>query len=693
MLSTQSLRARLSLAGISSVCVPLVLLATLSWWRGTKNAAMAAADTKVVAAARIAQAASRVADLASISAQQLQSRLELQMSIAVAELDRLGGFSLDPKRTFSVTARSQADDSTVDLVLPLPLIAGSTEVPQTADPAAAVPVVDDITRITHSPATLFLRMNEAGDMLRVATTVLKADGKRAIGTYIPARAPNGVVSPVIAATLAGKPFLGRAQVVGQWMVTGYTPLKDPTGRVIGMLFVGVPEGKAFATIAQMLKDSRIGESGEILVLNTKGATAGMGVLAKTSSIAGRRVSPPDAESQQAFTAMIAKADKMASGEVLPARFLWQRDGDATADMRDASYTYFAPWDWLIVVSMTEHEVLAPVHALEVRQRTERWMQVGLAIAALTTAAVAWLFLGKQLSKRIQELAHTIEAGSTQTSDAAGQVAASSQKLAQGAGEQAAALEETSATVEETASTVRSTAENAVKAKEAASRVREKAEAGLSRLRDLQLAMTAIQNSSKDVGKIAATINEIAFQTNILALNAAIEAARAGEAGAGFSVVAEEVRQLARRSAQAAQDSAKKIEDAHRSSEQGVTLSHGAADDLNEIATGAREADTLIAEIATAASEQDRTVAELNRAISEVDRVTQMNAAAAEESAAAAEELSAQSFELNEAAAALHRLVSGNDDRLDTTKDALPSAPLDLRARRDAAPAMAHADSA
>jgi methyl-accepting chemotaxis protein len=178
------------------------------------------------------------------------------------------------------------------------------------------------------------------------------------------------------------------------------------------------------------------------------------------------------------------------------------------------------------------------------------------------------------------------------------------------------------------------------------------------MQTMSASMDAIKASSDDVAKIIKTIDEIAFQTNILALNAAVEAARAGEAGMGFAVVAEEVRNLAQRSAQAAKETAAKIEGAISRTGQGVEISRKVAEALNEIVTKARQVDELAAEVASASNEQTQGISQLNTAVSQMDKVTQSNAASAEESAAAAEQLNAQAYSMKESVGRLLDLVGG-----------------------------------
>ncbi|NVK60374.1 MAG: methyl-accepting chemotaxis protein [Rhodobacteraceae bacterium] len=208
------------------------------------------------------------------------------------------------------------------------------------------------------------------------------------------------------------------------------------------------------------------------------------------------------------------------------------------------------------------------------------------------------------------------------------------QLSQRTENQAATLEETAAAMEEITNNVRFTSEGANTIATAIDSARTEAERGERVRGDAILAMSNLEDSSKQIGQIIRVMEDIAFQTNLLALNAGVEAARAGEVGRGFAVVASEVRALAQRSA----DSAAEIRDLIRTSNdnvsKGVTLVSELGQSMETILTEVTDISGQIKDIATGASDQATGLAEINSGFSVLDEVTQQNAAMVGDSATA-----------------------------------------------------------
>jgi methyl-accepting chemotaxis protein len=257
---------------------------------------------------------------------------------------------------------------------------------------------------------------------------------------------------------------------------------------------------------------------------------------------------------------------------------------------------------------------------------------------LKSALNASLASFNEILSQVATAVEQVNAGSLQVSQA-------SQALSQGATEQASSLEEITSSITEVSGQTRLNTENVVQVNGLAKTARQSAEQGNVQMRDLVAAMSDINKSAEEIRKIVKTIDDISFQINLLALNANVEAARAGKYGKGFGVVAEEVRNLAVRSANSVKETTRMVDEVIANIGRGNGLVDVTAKQLADIVDGSAKVANLAEEVSVASKEQALGLEQITTGLGQIDQVTQSNTASAEESAAAAEELTSQAQQL------------------------------------------------
>ncbi len=278
--------------------------------------------------------------------------------------------------------------------------------------------------------------------------------------------------------------------------------------------------------------------------------------------------------------------------------------------------------------------------------TSSLSEFGEALSKFNTASRNFAALFNRIKGTIEAVAQT-----------SGEISAGVAELAQRTQSDAAGLEESAASMEELSATVRQNTDSTRFAAEQAQQTTTHATEGAALLQRTVESMENAARENRKIVEIVELVREIAFQTNLLALNAAVEAARAGEEGRGFNVVAQEIRDLARRSDRAVKEIRTLISSAAEQTDEAEKLVKDSGMRLEKILKEIADVSTTLSEIATASGEQAAAIEDVNRALVEMDITVQQNAAMVEETAASITELNEKARGMRELAGEFHISLS------------------------------------
>ncbi|MFP4061408.1 MAG: Cache 3/Cache 2 fusion domain-containing protein [Halochromatium sp.] len=189
-MSSLSLKAKLLTAGLGVAVVPLAIVVVFLYFQTDEISGLAREAIVEQGHQQMEKEIAGILDTVEITKALLEQDVEKLLNLASDRLDQLGGLQLSEQDSVEWQAVNQYTGARQTIELPVARIGEAIALERQDSFAHQVPLVDRIGELTGDTATLFQRMNEAGDMLRIATNVRK-DGQRAVGTFIPATNPSG----------------------------------------------------------------------------------------------------------------------------------------------------------------------------------------------------------------------------------------------------------------------------------------------------------------------------------------------------------------------------------------------------------------------------------------------------------------------------------------------------------------------
>ena len=468
-------------------------------------------------------------------------------------------------------------------------------------------IIDEFGSNMNVSVTLFARKNN--EFVRVLTNIKDESGARQVGTRLDS---SGEAYRSIS---TGNTFTGSAEILGKEYVTGYAPMYNSSRELIGAYFVGMP----IKQVNDIMATGVISAIKTIIILSVIIIILSGGAVILLSNSIVRPI-----------VKVNVAAEKIAKGD-----FDVELNVDLKDEVGNLAKTFKITVDRLLNYQAYIDEISAALMDLSKGDlQTELKKEY---VGQFEKLKVNMVNFQNNLNNTLVQISQT----SAQVECGANQSAIGAQSLSQGVTQQASAIDELSAAIDDVTKIIKENAENAQSALNKADYAQNEIVASNDEMNEMVSAMDLISKKSSEISNIIKTIDDIAFQTNILALNAAVEAARAGAAGKGFGVVADEVRNLASKSAAAAKNTAVLIEETIAAVNNGTSIASKTAESLVKSANITKDAVDLINQIADASKEQATTIIQINQGIDQISSVVQTNAATAEQSAAASEELSSQ----------------------------------------------------
>ncbi len=327
------------------------------------------------------------------------SKVQRQHALTIMQqvVQHQGELTLGQKR-FSLDAYNMAGEVR-NIELP-ELLLGGKALHLNRDPNEPTAVVDQTKALTGYDVSIMQRMNQAGDMVRVATTVVKND-TRQVGAFIPGK------SKFVQSILAGETAVGLTRVGDYVFVSTALPLYDGGGNIVGLYGIGIRQD-LMENLRKAMMTTPIGKSGYVWILGSKGNMKGRYILSHNGERDGEVIW--DARTKDGSYPARESINKILSvppGKITWHTYEWQNPDDADYRKKISAAVYFEPWDWIVGVSAYYDDYITIAQRIGSSLNLATYQVIATGIVVLLISVAACMLLTKQIMRPIVFLRHTI----------------------------------------------------------------------------------------------------------------------------------------------------------------------------------------------------------------------------------------------------------------------------------------------